>query len=209
MTTPTLDEAARRRTLRRRHLLQRQTIVFGTIIVALAVAGLAALGVYLGVVPPPFDQDFTDTSAETEVVDVVPCPAEGTLPVAWNQITANVYNGSSTTGLAGSIAATLQGAGVVTANVTNYPGGAYTGATLIVTGPNGIPSAYTLAALFPGATIQLEQSRDTLVVDVVAGSAYEPILPPAEHAPDPAVPLVGLEGCTPYTDLPRPSATAA
>lgn len=208
MTTQALDESARRRTLRRRHLLQRQTIIFGSIMLVLAATGLAALGVFLGILPPPFDADFTDTSTPEVAEDITPCPPDGALPVAWPQITTNVYNGSSTTGLAGSIATSLQASGVLMVNVANYPNGSYDGATLLVTGVNGVASAYTLAAVFPGAVIQFDPLRTDTTVDVVAGAAYQPLLDPASNTPDPATPLTPREGCTPFTQLPVPSAAA-
>ncbi|GMA30093.1 hypothetical protein [Litorihabitans aurantiacus] len=96
-TTPTQDQAPARtgRALRRRHLLQRQTIVFGTLSVLLVGAGLAGLGVHLGILPSPVTSEFTDLEAQEEAAQFTPCPAEGALPVTYDQITANVYNGTA------------------------------------------------------------------------------------------------------------------
>lgn len=198
-------EALRRKALRRRHLLQRQTIIFGSIVALLAIAGLAAAGVYLGVLTPPFERGFTDTSTDGEAEVIVPCPADGALPVALNTITVNVYNGGSTTGLAGTIAAALQNAGVLTAQIDNYTAG-YAGATLIVTGREGVDAAYSVAALFPGATIELDPTRSDAVVDVILGAGYQQMNDPATATLDPTLALVGLEGCTAFTELPDPPA---
>lgn len=194
MTTPT-DQAARRRALRRRHLLQRQTIIFGSMLVVLVAVVLAALGVLFNYLPPPFDPDFTDTEAESTAAEIIPCPSDGALPVAYTGITANVYNGSGRNGLAANTEGRLRGLGVATIAATNYPGGSYSGATLITAGPLGVDAAYSVAPLFPGATIVLDQTKADATIDIVLGEGFGEMANADEVTLDPSVPLVGLEGC--------------
>lgn len=193
-STPTQDPA-RGKQLRRRHLLQRQTIVFGSLAIVLATVALAALGVFVGVLPPPFSSDFTDLRAQEEAAQFTPCPTAGALPVAYGEISANVYNGTDRSGLAASTSESLGAAGVVINAQANYAAGTYAGPTLIVTGYDGVSAAYTLAALFPGTQILYDPNRPDAVVDVVVGEAFESMADPAVSSLDPAVPLVGLEGC--------------
>lgn len=212
VTSPTTNapdraEIARRKALRRRHLLQRQTIIFGTIVTLLALSGVLALGVYLRVIPPPFDEGFYDAEAAGVEGDIVPCPAEGALPIAYGDITANVYNGAGTAGLAGGVATALQNTGVLTAYIANYAEGEYDGVVLIEAGRTGVASAYTVATLFPNSTIQFDPSRTDATIDIVLGTGYESMNDPAAIALDPTMPLAGAEGCTPYTQLPDPLAT--
>lgn len=207
-TTPTQDPA-RGKQLRRRHLLQRQAIVFGSLAIILVTVALAALGVFLQVLPPPFSSEFTDLKAQEEAAQFAPCPAAGALPVGYGEITANVYNGTDRSGLAGSTSESLAGLGVVINTQANYAAGSYAGPTLIVTGYDGVSAAYTVAALFPGTEILYDPNRVDAVIDVVVGEAYEAMNDPAVSSLDPAVPLVGLEGCevpTPPTAPDSPSA---
>ncbi|HCX83647.1 MAG TPA: hypothetical protein DHV14_00590 [Micrococcales bacterium] len=200
-STQQIDEAARRKQLRRRHLLQRQTIIFGSITVVLVVLGLAALGVFLGLVPPPFDPDFTADEEPTVAAEVTPCPADGALPVAWDQITVNVYNGTARSGLAAGVGATLNGLGVATAQVANYTGGTYPETTEISTGINGVAAAYTVGALFPDSVILLDPARQDATVDVIIGEKFTATNDPATSALDPATPITGREGCTPLSSI--------
>ncbi|WP_454296357.1 LytR C-terminal domain-containing protein [Salana multivorans] len=200
MTTQPTDEAARRKSLRRRHLLQRQTIIFGSLTVILVALALAALGVFLNILPAPFDPDFTNDNAQVDTGPVVPCPAEGALPVEWSGITTNVYNGTTRGGLAGATAEALRATGVVTAIEANYPHGSYDGTVLITTGVEGISSAYSIAPLFPAYEILFDGTKTDGVIDVVVGRQFEAMTPDASPL-DPAAPIAAPEGCTPTNQL--------
>lgn len=195
MSTSTTDEVARRKTLRRRHLLQRQTIVFGTVGLVVVAIGLAGLGVFTGLVPKPFSDDFTDLRAQEEAQRFTPCPNSGALPVAYPEITTNVYNGTDRSGLASDTGTQLASVGVNLGAQANYAGGTYTGTVEIITGTQGVPAAYTLANLFDGAVITYDATRSDQVLDLVLGEKYEAMKDPATSALDPATPLVGAEGC--------------
>lgn len=198
MTVHSPDPATRRRALRRRHLLQRQTIIFGSLIVALVILALAALAVYSGQIPPPFDEEWFDANPEDSVVETVPCPAPDATPVGWSSITANVYNGTETGGLAAQTGESLERLGVVIGTEANNPQGSYEGATRILTGTAGVDDAYTLALVLPEAEIIYDATKQDAVVDVVLGAEFTGV---GEDTVDSSVPLVGLEGCTATADL--------
>jgi hypothetical protein len=195
-TGPYDDEAARRRAVRRRHLHERQAVIFGTLITALAAAALLGLGVYVGAIPAPFDVPLKSPPAADGTT--TPCPPDGALPVAYGDITVNVYNGTRRSGLASSTAQELAARGLVIGEQANDPRGRYDGATLVRTGPAGIPAAYTVAAIFPGAVVVLD-SRADATVDVTLGAVYQAMLPADRARLDPAVPLVAPEDCVPVT----------
>lgn len=204
MSTGPNDDAVRQRAVRRRHLHERQAVIFGTLITALTAAALLGLGVYLGAIPAPFSVPF-QTPPSVDGGTRQPCPPDGALPVAYGEITVNVYNGTRRTGLAGATAQELESRGLVIGEEANDPRGRYDGATLIRTGVAGIPGAYTVAAMFPDATIVLDTRADA-TIDVTLGLLYESMRSPEESALDPATPIPAPEDCTPVTATPTTSA---
>lgn len=207
MTETATQDAERRRQARRRRLQQRQTVVFGGLITALLLIGLIALAMWSGILPAPFSRDFSrpDPSA-TEAT--VPCVPDGATPVTFGEITANVYNGTDRAGLAGETAGQLVQLGVVVNQEANWPE-TYEESVEIRVGPLGITAGYSLARLFPAASVTLESTRTDEAVDVVLGTAYTAMISPDEVAAlDPAQPLVSAEGCTPV-EVPATEETAA
>ena len=190
-------DAEEQRAIRRRRLQQRQTVIFGGLIAALLVIGLVAASMWAGLLPAPVTREFTSASPTEEDV-VTPCVPEGATPVAFPDITANVYNGTDRRGLAGGTAESLGQLGVVVSQQANWPEGAYSGAVRIVVGPLGVTAGHSVARVFPGAVVTLDGSRTDETIDIVLGATYESILPAEEIAAlDPAAPLVSPEGCTP------------
>lgn len=169
----------------------------------LAIAAVSAMGVYLDILPAPIDRDFTDLDAESEVI--VPCPPQDALPVEFTSVSANVFNATDRSGLAGEVGTSLQSAGILVGVIANY-GESYEGTALIRTGKTGVTSAYTAAYLLPGATIELDNTRADATIDIILGSEFGDVADPATAAPDLAVPLVGIEGCTPWESLPETTA---
>lgn len=202
MSTAPRGSTEHQRAVRRRHLHERQAVIFGTLITALAAAALLGLGVYLRVIPAPFDVPLS-TPAAVDAASSQPCPPDGALPVEYGQITVNVYNGTRRPGLAAATAAELAGRGLVIGQQANDPRGRYGGVVLIRTGQAGVPAAYTVAAMFPGAIVSLD-TRGDATIDVTLGSDFEAIAPLEESRLDPATPLTGPEGCAPLT---TPTAT--
>ncbi len=192
------NDVARRRAVRRRHLHERQAVIFGTLITALVAAGLLGTGVYFGAIPAPFNVPFAAASASA---DAVPCPPEGALPVSYDFITVNVYNGTTRAGLAAATAADLSGRGFVIGATGNETRGRFDGTVLIRSGPAGLAAAYTIAPIFDGAVIRLDNRADA-TVDVTIGSAFDSMRSMEESVLDPATPLVAPEGCTPVGGTP-------
>jgi hypothetical protein len=193
-----MDDAARRRAARRRRLQQRQTVIFGGLITILLVAALIAGAIWAGLLPAPFTRDFSrEESTEDQVVQ--PCLPDGATAVPLGSITANVYNGTDTAGLAATTGEVLGGAGVLINQQANWPHGEYAGVVQIVTGPLGVTAGYSLARLFPEAVVTLDGRSDESV-DVVLGSGYTKMLSADEIAAlDPEGALTSPDGCTPVT----------
>lgn len=187
------NDAARRRAVRRRHLHERQAVIFGTLITALVAAGLLGAGVYLGAIPAPFDVPFATGS---DSADAPPCPPEGALPVSYDFITVNVYNGTNRAGLAAATASDLAGRGFVIGATGNETRGGFDGTVLIRSGPAGLAAAYTVAPIFDGAVIVLD-ARGDATVDVTLGSSFDSMRSMEESVLDPGTPLVAPEGCAP------------
>jgi hypothetical protein len=192
-----VDEFERQRATRRRHLLERQAVIFGGLITSLLALALVGLAIWFGAVPAPFSVPFsTPTPVDTTLGQ--PCPPQDATPVPYGQITVNVYNGTTRGGLAAATASELESRGLKIAARANDPYGRYYGATLVRSGPDGLAQAYTVAALFPDAVVQLD-AREDATVDVTLGSEYDALRPPAEAALDPDQPIPAPAGCYPAT----------
>lgn len=181
------------REARRRHLQQRQTVIFGSLIAALLVIGLAAGSMWAGILPTPVDIPIKSPEAEDDAAP--PCPPPDTPPVPFNEISANVYNGTNRSGLAAGTAAGLAEQGVSIAQEENAPAG-YDGVARIITGPTGVASAYTVAALFPEARVELD-GRTEDIVDVTVGDDFDGLLPAESVELDDEAPLEQPAGCEP------------
>lgn len=193
MTTGADDDAARRRALRRRHLHERQAVLFGTLITALVAAALLGLSVWFGAIPAPFNVPFASPSPTATSVPQ-PCPPPDALPVPYDQISVNVYNGSTRVGIAAQTSTELAARGLVVISTANDPAGRYDGSTLVRSGTGGLAHAYTVAAIFPDAVVQLD-GREDATVDVTLGPRYDQMRTPEEASLDPGLPIPAPEGC--------------
>lgn len=185
-------EAMRARAARRRHLQQRQTVVFGTLVAALLVVGLLGGAMWSGVLPSPVNVPINSGGAEAPTAVVPPCPPADTKPVKYTEISANVLNGTETQGLAARTAKSLREFGIQTGHEQN--GTEYGGVVQLTTGPSGIASAYTLAALFTESQIVLD-ARDDDTVDVLVGTAYEGLIAADDIELNFKKPIPAPEGC--------------
>lgn len=202
----TTDQTTQRKSLRRRHLLQRQTIIFGTLITVIVATGLAAIGVFTGILPPPFDAEWTDLDAEAAAALTTPCPPDGALPVAYSAITVNVLNGSGKNGMAASTAGTLTGTGIAVATQDNYKGETFSGSTRITVNESTVAAGYTLAPFFPDAQIVLDPAHTAPEIEIVLGQSFTQMTDASLAMLDPATPLVVPAGCTPITETTQDAA---
>ncbi|VEG73854.1 Uncharacterised protein [Actinomyces slackii] len=136
--------------------------------------GLVTLSmlVWTGVIPikgPGFS-----SSEVTQAYTPPPCPPEGATTVALTDLTINVYNGSETVGLAGTVEEALTDAGLSVANAADWPQGTYEGGVQIMSSPAGLTNAYSLAQVFKDAVVQLDPTLDAedTSVSVVLGNKY-------------------------------------
>ena len=161
-------------------LQQRQTVIFGSIGVLLTLLLVLGLLWFTNVLPFPANKEF---SAETETEDnVVPCLVEGTTSVDPASITVRVYNASARTGLAGSVGGKLSEYGVVISDELNWGGSAPQAPAVIYSSLNALPQAYSLARMFPTATVLLDGTTDTEVLDLVLGEDFTELRPDGELA---------------------------
>ncbi|GAA3810259.1 LytR C-terminal domain-containing protein [Cellulomonas soli] len=202
-----MSDADRGRQLRRRHMHERQAAVFGVLLAGLAVVGVGAAAVYTDTVNlSAFDRGFSSPAPTTSAVDRVVCPPAGALPVAYDQVTVNVLNGSGATGVAGLTAENLATRGFVIASTGN--GTSFAGTVRLSFGVQGIAAAYTLAAQFTDPTLTFVDRADA-TVDVTVGKIYDDLVPVADVVLDPAAALTGPEGCVPVEELLAAAATAS
>ena len=149
--------------------------------VVLALLLLLGLLWFTGVLPMPFNREFT-ASEDSQDANVVPCLPAGTPSVEHSTITVNVYNASTRTGLAGSVAGQLTAQGVTVSEQLNWGGSDPNAPIVIYSAQNALAQAYTVARMFPNATVLLDGTTDTEVLDIVLGSSYTEMKPEGELA---------------------------
>lgn len=195
-----MSDYERARALRRRHMHERQAVVFGVLLACLAVAGLGAAALYTESLSLPFlEREFTAVPTTDPVAVATYCPPEGAMPVPPDQITVDVYNGAGVGGLAGTTATQLAERGFAIGVTENAPS-SLSGVARIIYGPAGSAAAYTLKAYVDGAVLQ-NDPRETAEVDLIVGKEFTGLVPPEGVLLDPATPLEGPEGCTPFSEL--------
>ena len=182
------------RETRRRHLQQRQTVIFGSLIAGLLVIGLAAGAIWAGILPAPVSIPIQSPEPE-DAAAAPPCPPGDALPVPLGEISADVLNGTNRAGLAAGTSASLAERGIVIGDEANAPV-RFEGVVRIVTGPTAVAEAYTVAAQFPEALIELDgRAEDILTVTV--GEEFDGLLPEDSVELEDEVPLDPLPGCEP------------
>lgn len=194
MSSIDAKRAHQARESRRKHLQQRQTVIFGSLIAGLLVIGLAAGAVWVGILPAPVNIPIQTPEPE-DAAPPAPCPPADALPVPMNEIAANVLNGTNRSGLAAGTSASLAERGVVIGEEGNAPV-RFDGVVRIVTGPTAVDAAYTMAAHFPEANIELDgRTEDTLTITV--GDGFDGLLPTESVPLEDEVPLDPIPGCEP------------
>ncbi|MFI2753716.1 LytR C-terminal domain-containing protein [Cellulomonas sp. P22] len=201
----------RARTLRRRHMHERQAGIFGLLLAGLAVAGIGSAAVFSGAVEVPFlAREFSTATPTIDPDAIYPCPPEGALPVAYDQVQVNVYNASNVGGLATRTGTELAARGFAVIATGNSAQGKNGGGARVSFGTAGVAAAYTLAAHLKDPVLKLDDRQDASV-DLVVGQRFNDLLPMDQVTLDPAVVLVGAPSCTPLADVTpvaAPTATA-
>lgn len=195
-----MSEHDQARALRRRRMHERQAVVFGVLLAGLAVAGLGSAALYTETLSLPFlARPFSTPPAESTKADSTYCPPEGAMPVAIGEITVDVYNGSDVRGLAAQTSDILKDRGFQVGATENALVTAE-GVGRIIYGTQGIAAAYTLWAYVPDAVLQLDNREDTRL-DLVIGTEFRGVERTDDVLLDPSAPLVGPEGCTPFSEI--------
>lgn len=186
-------DADRARALRRRHMHERQAVIFGVLLAALAVVGLGSAAVYTGSLSLPFlEEEFAAKPTPPATARAFPCPPDGALPVAYGEITVNVYNSTSTAGLAAATLKSFTDRGFLGGETDNQP--TYDGTVRIAFGQAGLTAAYTVAAHLPDVEF-VADGRKGPEVDVVLGTEFKGLVPADEVGLDPETPLEAPKGC--------------
>ena len=199
----------RDRVLRRRHRRERQAALLGVLLAALAVAAGGSLAVFTGAIGSPFDRGFRTAGPDPRTTNPPePCPPEGTLPVAYQNIQVNVLNATQRAGLATDTASSLAGRGFMILSTGNSTEAAIEVARIGFGAP-GIGAAYTLAAQLEGSDLVLDARTDA-TVDLAVGAGYTALLDPTAITLDSNVALKGAAGCVPLADaVPGPAPVPA
>lgn len=198
----------RERSQRRRTMHERQTVVFGVILAVMAVSGVLGAAVFTGTNSLPFFSRGFSTESPSSTTVTVPCLPDGTLPVAFDQVTVNVFNGAGRTGLAGLTGAALTARGFTLGKAANYTS-TVPDAGRIIFGPSSVPQAYTLAAEVSGMVLSFDAARTDPSVDLVLGTSFTDLVAVDKVGLDPHTPLANPTGCVALeTLLSTPAATA-
>lgn len=182
-------------------------MIFGGLITTLLALALVGLAIWFGAVPAPVSVPFSTPEPEDTTI-AQPCPPSDAVAAPHGLITVNVYNGTTRGGLAAATATQLEDRGLKIAARANDPFGRYFGTVLVRSGPGGLAQAYTVAALFPEAVVQLDAREDT-TVDVTLGPGYDSLVPRAEGALQTGQPIPAPEGCYPLDNPPQAPDAAA
>jgi LytR cell envelope-related transcriptional attenuator len=190
MSTPEEVKRARTQRLRRKH--ERQALIFGILIAALAVSGLGAAAIYAGVIDAPFNRDFTAQESKRDKVTAQPCIPTDTLPVPYTDIKVNVYNATTTTGLATTVSSALGSRDFKidkTGNSTEM-----LAEVRISFGAAGLAAAYTVAAQFDSANFFYD-NREDATVDVILGESFDALVAPEAVPLVSDIPMTSVESC--------------
>ncbi len=178
-----------------------QTVVFGSAIIAMiAVFALGFLGI-TGVLHIPFGDEFSKKETFAEVGDV-PCPTPGARASSPDGVGLRVLNTTSTSGLAGSVAASLEEVGYTILSTDNSS--PFHGIARIEAGPNGVDAAYSLARYFNGEVRIVLSGEEDATLTVLLGSSYDGLVPEEERETlaSSRSGLIPLSGCLQLGEIP-------
>ena len=181
-------------------MVHRQTTIFGTIAAVLAFLTVLCTLFWLGVIPFPFNREF---SRDPYDVTFVPCAESAATATSPSAMQVNVYNSSNIEGLAGKVSEKLTSLGVNVAETSNWQGTPVYNSVALYTGEKGVNTAYSLRAYLPHASIIYDHQITTATVDVVVSGAWNEaedfVAEPDEQALEKA--MESLKDCTPAADI--------
>lgn len=162
------DDVRRRdqRTRRTRRVRITQLILFSLLAISLIGVGAYALGELR---EPPAEPGVIAAKTFGKAPSELVCPQPEDVPLAPEDVTVNVKNGTTRSGLAGQTAAELAERGYVIEETGNTRQS--TGAATIVHGSKGYLAAQSLAAQINGAQLRMDD-RDGTAVDLLLGEGY-------------------------------------
>lgn len=163
------------RQIYRETMARRQMRIFSIIIVfLLAALALAALTL-TGIIPTPFGNEFSKKIDYAEMGDT-PCPTEDARPVSVAGAQLQVLNASSVSGLAGSVAGTLEEMGYGIALVDNASD-PFMGNVQLDVGPASVDLAYTIARYFEAPVRIKLRELPIGTVSITLGKGFQGLLP--------------------------------
>jgi hypothetical protein len=195
--------------------VRRQPTARPTWLVALLIGVAALVVIGLGFAVFSLLRGATSSDASPGAVAAEPSPCVTTMVVPGDvlpkpsQVKVNVYNATSTSGLAGKTATAIESRGFAVGRVENDPvGKAIAGTAQIRYGPKGEQAAQTLLLQVPGAELVALQ-RKGKTVDLAVGDAFTGLAPKAEVEAAMASPSPSASGagCAPTSAAPVPSAS--
>lgn len=149
--------------------------VLGSIMALVAVLGIV---IGFGIVPFPFFNGFSEKT-KIATVGSVPCPVEPAAYIDPKKTELKILNGTDRNGLANDVADELEELDFVVKATDNAPSGEAMAPVLIVSGPAGVNTAYTVAEAFPESVLELD-SRPDPTVTITIGEGYEKMVPPEQ-----------------------------
>lgn len=167
---------------------RRQGLSFFVIVLIVILIGLLGAAINQGVIKMPFGASATPT----------PCPTVAA-PLKPSDVTVNVFNATTTSGLAATVSQELSARGYKVGQLGNAPVELrnFPDPVQIHHGPDGLEAAQSLAVQIKGAKLVQDERTDG-TVDLLIGQAYTALVPAEEAtaALTPA-PAASPEGCTP------------
>lgn len=121
------------------------------------------------------------------------CPEPGAVPLPPGEVTVTVLNGTSRSGLAGTVSAELVGRGFVAGETGNTRQA--TGPATIVHGPEGYLAAQSVRVQVQGAQLRLDEGREGTAVDLLIGDGFTALEEESAAAAALTAPVETPEGC--------------
>lgn len=185
------DDVRRRiqRTRRTRRVRIAQLLVFSVLAIALIGVAVYALGeLREPVAEPGVIEDKTFGAASSELT----CPEPDAVPLPPGEVTVQVLNGTTRSGLAGDVSGQLAERGYEIDDIGNT--GQASGPATIVHGPEGFLAAESVRAQLSEAELRMDQ-REGTGVDLLLGTGYDDLEEESAAAEALEQPVEMPEGC--------------